>query len=79
MRAIKQMLQGKDKEWSLRRVIAFAMSLGIVFIATYGTIVNQDTQATLAVLAAYGSAMLGLTTYQNTKPDPNNQQDEIQR
>lgn len=74
MRAIKQMLQGKDKQWSLRRVIAFAMSLGIVFIATYGTIVNQDTQATLAVLAAYGSAMLGLTTYQNTKPDATNKE-----
>ena len=74
MRAIKQMLQGKDKQWSLRRVIAFFMSLGIVFIATYGTIVNQDTQATLAVLAAYGSAMLGLTTYQNSKTDATNKE-----
>ena len=70
MRVIKQMLQGKDNRWSIRRVLATFFSLGICFHVTYCTLKNQPmNDGAIASMAALIAALLSLTTWQNTKND----------
>ena len=72
MRAIKQMLQGKDSRWSIRRVLATFFSLGICFHVTYCTLKNQPmNDGAIASMAALIAALLSLTTWQNTKQNDN--------
>ncbi len=67
------MLQGKDKQWSLRRVMALMCFGGIFFHITYCTIKNQNmNDGAIASLSALIAALLGLTTWQNTKTEISN-------
>ncbi len=75
MRAIRQMLQGKDKQWSLRRVMSLLCMGGIMFHVTYCTLKNQPmNDGAIASLSALIAALLGLTTWQNTKADATNKE-----
>ena len=76
MRVIKQMLQGKDGEWSLRRVLAALAFLGIMDCTHYGIRhgIAVEVVGLVGVLAGLVAAMLGLTTFQNIKQDSNNQE-----
>jgi hypothetical protein len=68
MTPIKQMLQGKDNKWSIRRVLATFFSMGIFFHVTYCTFKNQPmNDGAIASMAALIAALLSLTTWQNTK------------
>lgn len=72
MKAIKQMLTGKDGEYSLRRVLAVFFSFGICFHGTYCTIKAQTIDAGyITSLCALIAALLALTTYQTTKENAN--------
>jgi dolichol kinase len=70
MRVIKQMLQGNDNKYSLRRVLALFFSAGICFHVTYCTFKNQPmNDGAIASMAALVAALLSLTTWQNSKND----------
>ena len=62
---------GKDGMYSQRRVLGTMSFVGIMYIAPYGVYYNVPIQDTLTILAGLTVALLGLTTWQNTK-DANN-------
>ncbi len=76
MRVLKQMLQGNDNKYSLRRVLAVLAFLGIMDCTHYGIRhgLAVEVVGLVGVLAGLVAAMLGLTTFQNIKQDSNNQE-----
>jgi len=73
VKAIKQMLQGKDGKWSLRRVLAVMAFLGIMDCTHYGIRngLAAEVVGLVGVLAGLVAALLSLTTWQNTKQNDN--------
>jgi hypothetical protein len=76
MRVLKQVLQGKDGQWSLRRILAALAFLGIMDCTHYGIRhgIAVDVVGLVGVLAGLVAALLSLTTYQNTKNDATNKE-----